>query len=93
MSVSRRRIGVIAGMSENLTKRTSGQRPVREFPARGGADDKVHLVDAAPVDVVDPSQLRTRCGAAVLEVYNSPRDVDCESCAQHGAQHGAQHEV
>lgn len=68
-------------MDENLTKRGSAGGPVRERTAKSGSDDKVHLVDAAPVDVVDPSPLRTRCGMAVLEVYNTPGEVTCDRCA------------
>jgi hypothetical protein len=68
-------------MDENLTKRGSAGDPVRERTARSGSDDKVHLVDAAPVDLVDPSRLRTRCGLAVLEVYNTQGEVTCDRCA------------
>jgi hypothetical protein len=67
-------------MSENLTKRASGHSPMRRYSAKGGADDRIHLVDAAPVDLVDPSPLRTYCGAAVLQVYTDDREVTCEKC-------------
>lgn len=68
-------------MAENLTKRDSPATPVEERTARAGEDDQVHLVDAAPVDVVDPARLRTRCGRPVLEVFNSPQEVTCTRCA------------
>ncbi|GAA5166988.1 hypothetical protein GCM10023321_58920 [Pseudonocardia eucalypti] len=68
-------------MAENLTKRGSPVTPVTERTARAGEDDRVHLVDAAPVDVVDPARLRTRCGMGVLEVFNSPQEVTCIRCA------------
>lgn len=74
--------GVREPMDENLTKRGSPRAPVRKHTAKSGSDDKIHLVDAAPIDMVDPSLLRTRCGAAVLEIYNTPSDVTCERCTE-----------
>jgi hypothetical protein len=68
-------------LNRNLTKDTSVRSPVRAHPARGDLDDRVHVVNAAPVDLVDPGALRTECGAAVLEVYTDDRDVTCASCA------------
>jgi hypothetical protein len=69
-------------MESNLTKRTSPGEPIQEHIARAGEDDRTHLVDAAPVDLVDPALLRTRCGIRVLEVYNTTREeVSCEECA------------
>ena len=68
----------------NLTKKTSATEPSRRSPARGGWDDDVHLVDAAPVDMVDPAGLRTYCGQRVLEVYNDGRDRTCERCGPRG---------
>jgi hypothetical protein len=68
-------------MSENLTKKTSATQPTRRFPARGAIDDGVHVVEAAPVDLVDPSALHTYCGQRVLEVYNDGREPTCERCA------------
>jgi hypothetical protein len=73
-------------MSENLTKRGSAPGPAGEYRARGGFDDLVHLVLAAPVDLVDPSALRTDCGAAVLEVYTDHRPVTCSHCQPRRAQ-------
>jgi hypothetical protein len=68
-------------MESNLTKRTSPDEPVQERLARTNEDDRIHLVDAAPVDLVDPAPLRTRCGIKVLEVYNTtPEDVSCQEC-------------
>lgn len=67
-------------MDENLTKRGSAAGPVRTRTARSGSDDQIHLVDAAPIDMVDPSPLRTRCGLPVLEVYNIEGEVTCDMC-------------
>lgn len=64
----------------NLTRQTSSDRPVRDYPARTDVDGQVHRVQAAPVDLVDPSQVHTECGQAVLEIYNDSRDVDCPRC-------------
>jgi hypothetical protein len=74
--------GVCERVEENLTKQGSARGPVRPYAAKSDTDDGVHLVDAAPVDLVDPSPLRTRCGAAVLQVYNTTRDVTCAGCAE-----------
>lgn len=68
-------------MSQNLTKRTSDSGPVRQRRAKAEPDDRVHLTDAGPVDLVDPSPLRTYCGAAVFEVYGDDREVTCPACA------------
>jgi hypothetical protein len=55
----------------------------RELPARGGADDRIHAVDAADPDAAlfDPSPYRARCGERVLEVYNDGRELTCPYCA------------
>lgn len=67
-------------MSDELTKRLTAHGPVAERRARGGFDDLVHLVVAAPLDLIDPSVLRTRCGRPVLEVYTDDRTVTCSKC-------------
>ncbi|HEY2205910.1 MAG TPA: hypothetical protein VGH99_15665 [Pseudonocardia sp.] len=64
----------------NLTKDTAATEPVRPYPARSSSDEQTHLVNAAPVGLVDPAGLRTECGLAVLEIYNDGRDADCEAC-------------
>lgn len=53
----------------------------RVFPARGGDDDRIHLVDAPEAALLDPSPYRTRCGQDVLEVYNTARPATCDVCA------------
>lgn len=53
---------------------------VREYRARG-TDDRVHLVDAGPDALLDPSPYRTRCGQAVFEVYGARLDATCPACA------------
>lgn len=52
----------------------------RAYRARG-SDDRVHLVDAGPDALIDPSPYRTRCDQAVLEVYNDSPDLTCQACA------------
>lgn len=52
----------------------------RTFAARGGNDDRVHLVDATDAALIDPSPYRTRCGQAVLAVYNTGRPATCDAC-------------
>jgi len=51
----------------------------QEFSARG-EDATVHLVDAPPDGLVDPSPYRARCGQPVLELYNDHRTVTCPRC-------------
>jgi hypothetical protein len=53
----------------------------RMFPASGGDDDQIHLVDAGMDALLDPSPYTTRCGQAVFEVYNDERGVTCPACA------------
>lgn len=58
-----------------------------EFAARAGDDDQVHQVDADTDALIDPSPYRTRCGQAVLEVYNTGLPISCPRCAgqnEHG---------
>ena len=58
----------------------------RELPARGGADDRIHAVDAADPEAAlfDPSPHSARCGERVLEIYNDGREVTCPVCAERG---------
>jgi hypothetical protein len=53
----------------------------RAFTARGGDDDRIHLVDAPADALIDPAPYRSRCGQRVLEVYNSDQPVTCELCS------------
>lgn len=52
----------------------------RRYRARGDDDDQVHLVDAGTDALLDPSPYRTRCGRAVLEVYNDGPEATCLVC-------------
>jgi hypothetical protein len=54
---------------------------VRAFTARGGYDDRIHIVDAPHDALVDPAPYRARCGERVLEVYNTDLTVTCPACA------------
>jgi hypothetical protein len=56
---------------------------VHEFSARGDGDDRVHAVDVPSPEsaLIDPSPYTTRCGPAVLELYNDHRQVTCSVCA------------
>jgi hypothetical protein len=53
----------------------------RVFTGRAADDDRTHLVDATEFALLDPSPFRTRCGRAVLEVYNADRPVTCSDCS------------
>lgn len=53
----------------------------REYTAKGGEDDRIHLVDARPDVLLDPSPYRARCGQPLLEAYNTPEPVTCPECA------------
>lgn len=68
--------------TDNLTKQTSADAPLRKYVAKSGNDDAVHLVEAAPVDLVDPSLLRTHCDEPVMQVYTDEREVSCDRCAE-----------
>ncbi|MGQ0482400.1 MAG: hypothetical protein ACT4O0_15425 [Pseudonocardia sp.] len=76
-------------LGRNLTKDRAPHEPGLSHPARNDQDDRVHLAVAAPVDLVDPSALRTLCGAAVFEVFNDGREPTCERCRAVDPQTGA----
>lgn len=57
---------------------------LREYRAQG-ADGQVHRVVAGPDALIDPSPFRTRCGQAVLEIYNAPVDLTCATCERLGS--------
>jgi hypothetical protein len=54
-----------------------------EYRARG-TDEQVHVVEAPPDALVDPSPYRARCGQAVIELYNDHRDLTCRLCSGAG---------
>lgn len=54
---------------------------VRRYSGRADRDDRVHVVDAGPDALEDPSPYRTRCGLPVLEVYNASEEITCPACA------------
>lgn len=49
-----------------------------------GTDEQVHVVEAPPDGLLDPSPYRARCGQSVIELYNDHPDVTCRVCSGGG---------